>query len=245
MTRTFPKASVTGIALAALIGIAPAAAQQSGQGGTSGGTAQQDAIQQAVPPDTVIATVGGTDIVGADLIAFLDTLPPQMRQQPPEMLLSMGAEQLVLRELFLQEARSRNLAEDPRVTAIIEEAGRTLEEDALVAVYLEDQLDARVTEEAVQQTYEQIQSEVPGGEALPLEEVRPQIEQQLRQEALLSIREDLTEGADVVFYGAGGVPINEGASGSPKGASGADGGGASDGSSQDSSSQGSNMSQSE
>lgn len=234
MTRTFLKTSVTGLALAAVLGMTPVAAQQSGQDGTSGETGQQGAIQQAVSPDTVIATVGGTDIVGADLIAFLDTLPPQIRQQPPEMLLSMGAEQLVLRELFLQEARSRNLSEDPRVTAIIEEAGRTLEEDALVAVYLEDQLDARVTEEAVQQTYEQIQSQVPGGESLPLEEVRPQIEQQLRQQALLTIRENLTEGADVVLYGAGGVPIDGSENGSESDTAGSENGATSDGSSQDS-----------
>lgn len=111
MTRTFLKISITGVALTALLGMSPVAAQRSGQDGTSGETGQQGAIQQAVSPDTVIARVGGTDIVGAELITFLDT--PQMRQQPPEMLLSMGAEQLVLRELFLQEERSKNLSEDP------------------------------------------------------------------------------------------------------------------------------------
>ena len=240
MTRTFLKTSVTGVALATLIGMTPVAAQESGQNGTSGDAGQQGAIQQAVSPNSVIATVGGTEIVGTDLISFLDTLPPQMRQQPPEMLLSTGAEQLVLRELFLQEAQSRNLSRDPRVTAIVEKAGQTLQEDAMIAIYLQDQLESRVTDEAVQQTYEEIQSQVPGGESLPLEEVRPQIEQQLRQQVLLSIREDLTEGADVVFYGAGGMPIDEGVSGLQSDASGSGEGNASDGSAQ-----GSDTSQSE
>lgn len=240
MTRTFLRTSVTGVALAAVLGMTPVAAQQSTQGGGSGEPGQQGSAQQAqqggteqaMSPDTVIATVGGSDIVGADLIAFLETLPPQMRQQPPQMLLSMGVEQLVLRELFLQEAQSQNLSQDPRVTAIVEEAGQTVQEDAMVEVYLQDQLDSRVTDEAVQQTYEQLQSQAPEGESLPpLEEVRSQIEQQLRQQALLSIREDLTEGAEVIFYGAGGVPMDESASGSQSDAS-ASGDSASDGSSQ-------------
>lgn len=120
------------------------------------------------------------------------------------------------------------------MTALIEEAGRTLEEDALIAVYLEDQLDTRVTEEAVQQAYKQSQNQVPGDESLPLEEVRPQIEQQLRQQALLTIRENLTEGADVVFYGAGGVPIDGSENGSQSDTAGSGNGATSDGSSQDS-----------
>jgi hypothetical protein len=162
--------------------------------------------QPGMGAETLIATVGGADITGADVIAVIDTLPPQLRQQPPQLLVPMAVDSLVLRELILQEARARNLGEDAEVRALVDAAGRAAEEDAMVQVYLQRELESRVTDEAVQQTYESLTQSVEG-EAPALDQVRPQIEQRLGQQALQSLRTELEGDVEVVFYGPDGQPM--------------------------------------
>ncbi|WP_375259446.1 hypothetical protein [Citreimonas sp.] len=158
-------------------------------------------------PDAVVATVGGTEIRGSDLMSAIGALPPQMQQQPPQMLIPMALEQLILRELVLAEARSQNLQDDPEVIALVEREAQTTEDNALVQIWLQREMEGAVTDEAVQQTYDQAVAE--GQQNLPpLAQVRPQIEQFLRQQAMQDIQTRLREGADVVFYDPTGNPID-------------------------------------
>lgn len=226
-------------AVAALLAAGAAHAQQAQESqSTGGGQPQEQAQQPQVDPsgqagqgqdatsadagqpsggsadagmglDTLIATVGEERITGADVVATISALPPQLRQQPPEMLVPMAVDSLVLRELILGEARAQNLAEDPEVRTLADASAQVAEEDAMVQVYLQRELESRVTDQAVQQTYDALVQSVPEqqGQLPPLEQVRPQIEQQLRQQALQGLRSELQGDVVVVLYGPDGQPM--------------------------------------
>ena len=185
--------------------------QQSSQSATDSGQTGGD--QQE---DTVVATVGEAEIRGSDVMTFIGMLPPQLQSQPPQMLVPMALEQLIFRELILEDARSQNLADDPEVVALVDGATVTAADDAMVQVWIDRETAGVVTDEEVQQAYDQAQSE--GSQELPpLEEVRPQIEQYLRQQALQDIRTRLSEGADIVLYDPTGRPVEQQTSGGASG----------------------------
>ena len=85
-------------------------ASQQNQSAQQGQTAQQGQQQSSgemagMPSDgsanALIATVGGTEIRGSDLMTVIGALPPQLRSQPPQMLVPIALEQLIMRELIL------------------------------------------------------------------------------------------------------------------------------------------------
>ncbi|MGR3249223.1 MAG: hypothetical protein ACU0DH_00480 [Paracoccus sp. (in: a-proteobacteria)] len=139
-------------------------------------------------------------------MTVIGALPPQLRSQPPQMLVPIALDQLIMRQLILQKARQANLAEDPEVVALVTGATQAAEDDALVQVWLDRELQDSVTDEAVQQSYDtaqaQGQTDLP-----PLEAVRPQIEQHLRRQAVEELRTQLREGADIVLFDPTGQPI--------------------------------------
>lgn len=169
-------------------------------GGTTGSAGEAQA-------NALIATVGGTEIRGSDLMTVIGMLPPQLRSQQPQMLVPIALEQLIMRQLILEEAWADNLAEDPEVTALVNSNTQTAQEDAMVQVWLDRELEKSVTDEAVQQSYDTAQAQ---GQAdlPPLEAVRPQIEEHLRRQAVEGLRTRLREGADIVLYDPTGKPID-------------------------------------
>jgi len=205
--------------------------QQSSQ--AAGGSASGSSGSQA---DNVVATVGGAEIRGSDVLAVVGMLPPQLQSQPPQMLIPMALDQLILRELILEQARAQNLAADPEVQALVASSAQSAEDNAVVQVWLDREMASIVTDEAVQQAYDdaQTQAQAQGQPDLPpIAEVRPQIEQFLRQQAVQDLRTQLREGADIVLFDATGNPIDE------QNQSTQGGGAASSGTSSDASSNGS------
>lgn len=168
-------------------------------------TSANDASSTDAGEDRVVVRVGDADILGSDISGAISLLPPQLQQQPPEMLIPMAVNQLIARELILRQAIADNLAEDPEVVALVDEARMASEQDAMVQIWLQRELAGRVTDEDVQAKYEEIKAnseqEIP-----PLEAVRAQIEQQLRQEAFVGLEEDLREDVEIVYYGPDGTP---------------------------------------
>ncbi|MFZ3585371.1 hypothetical protein ACOI1H_25120, partial [Loktanella sp. DJP18] len=156
---------------------------------------------------SLVATVGGAEIRNADLMTFIGTLPPEVQSMPPEMLVPVALEQLILRELILNEANSQNLGEDPEVQSIVDSTSAAAMDDAMVQVWLSRQMADVVTDEAVQQVYDEAvaagQQDLP-----PVEQVRPQIEQFLLQQAMQDVQMQLSEGAEVVFYDPTGQPVD-------------------------------------
>lgn len=177
-------------------------------------TGQQQSPDGSGPqPDVLVATVGDEEIRSSEVMTVIGMLPEPLRAQQPDMLVPIALDQLILRELILQKAHSENLGEDPEVKQLVENQTATAEDDAIVQVWLQRELGERVTDQQVQQTYDRIASEAEeGGDVPPLESVRPQIEQQLRQQALGEIRASLNEDAKITFYGPEGEPIKEGVS---------------------------------
>lgn len=193
-------------ALTAALGLgisaAPALAQKNqspGQQGSDSGAQSQG--------DQRVATVNGTEIVTADLMRFVDMLPDQLRQsQPPEMIISSAVQQLVMRELILEKARDANLDENERVQQLVEQSTIDAEDDAMIQVWLEQEFEDNITDDAVQGAYDALQA-TSTQELPPLEQVCSQIEQQLRQQAYANIQTQLQQGADIVFYDASGNAV--------------------------------------
>lgn len=223
---SIPKSSLLSTAMAAVFAIPfaamPALAQENQSKDAGQASDQQDSSaansttagnqQQA---DSLVATVGKKEIRGSDVMTVIGLLPPQLQSQPPQMLVPIALEQLILRELILQEAQAQNFAEDPEVIALVEDSAQTAEEDAMVQVWLDREMANAVSDEAVQNVYDQAkaqsQEELP-----PLEEVRPQIEQSLRQQAMQEVRMQLREGADIVLYDPTGRPMEQDGAAQPE-----------------------------
>ena len=172
---------------------------QSGDNGTAeGGSAD---------PERLIVTVDDTEITQGDVMAMIAAMPQEMRQQPQERLVPMAVQQLIMRQMLLDAAEADGLSEDEDVQTMTEENEQMQNEDAMVRVYLQRELDSAVTDDAVQNTYDEIaansETELP-----PLEDVRPQIEQQVRQQAYGELQADLQEGTRIVFYGPDGEPTS-------------------------------------
>lgn len=194
--------------------------------GASGASQGGDGSGQS---DRLIATVADTEIKASDIEAAVTALPPQLRQQmPAEMLARMAVDQLVLRAMILEDAKSQNLAEDPEVRELADANQQRNEDDAIVQVYVQRALEGVVTDEKVQSTYDEIASQSEE-EIPPLDQVRPQIEQQVRQQRLAEIRDELQQEVEVTYYGPDGEPQDPSAGGSG-GSSDSSGGSGSDGS---------------
>ncbi|ETX31016.1 SurA N-terminal domain-containing protein [Roseivivax isoporae] len=207
---------LTTSAAAAAIALTSAAFAQSQDGAAEAPDTRQNqdttASSQGAPgaegqidPEARIASVDDADITQADVMAMIQAMPERMRQQPAETLIPMAVEQLIMHELVLAAAAEAGLSEDEEVQAAVEEDARMREEDAMVRVFLQRELDGAVTDEAVRSTYEEIKANADA-EIPPLEDVRPQIENQLRQEAYGQLQSELQEGTRIVFYGPDGEP---------------------------------------
>lgn len=207
----------TSAALAALLAAGPVLAQQDSAQQTTQGQTQQQAASGAnqgqaqtqdgqAQPDALIVTVGDARIMTSDVMEAIQALPPQLRNRPPQMLVPSAVDQLVLRELILRQAMAENLAEDPEVVALVEQAGQSAQQEAMVQVWFQRALQEAVTDQAVQQLYGQLQQNAET-ELPPLEDLRPQIEQQLQRQAVEDIRTGLEDDVRVVFYGPDGQPL--------------------------------------
>ena len=216
MLRVALARSTTLVALLTFpFGVTPATAQQDEEAQEQ---ATQKQIEQADAPDTgetdtaltedamggpdaVVVTVGDAEIFGSDVMRAIGALPQPMREQPAELLLPMALQQLVLRELILERARSEKLADDPDFAEMAEQANAQAEENALVQFWLEREMADATSDAAVNTAYEQI-TRNSQGDVPPLEMARPQIEQELQRRAMTRIRADLqAQGPEITFAG--------------------------------------------
>ncbi|MCL3883150.1 SurA N-terminal domain-containing protein [Marivita sp. GX14005] len=189
----------------ALIALAPLAQAQSEDAQADTGNAVADDTSGGIP-SVLLVTVGNSEITGEDVQAVIDGLPERLRSQPQDMLVPMALDSLILRELVLQKARTTDLADDPEVKSLVAEKSEMAEEDAMLQVYLQRELDTRASDEKVREMYDALQ-ENSDTELPPFEDVRLQIAQQLRQQALQGIKSDLQDEIEIVFYGPDGKPM--------------------------------------
>ncbi|PZX19649.1 hypothetical protein LX81_00106 [Palleronia aestuarii] len=189
---------------------APDSTDSDSASGSNDGSAASgsDSAGDTADEDQVVVSVEDAEITAGDVRDAIASLPPQVQQNPPDVLIPFAVEQLVLRELILAEAQSQNLSEDPEVQEIAGDGGEEAVEAATVRVYVQRAMEEVTTDEAVQSAYDEA-AEASPQPLPPLEEVRPQIEQQIQQQRLLEIRDELRGQYEVVYYDENGEPREE------------------------------------
>jgi peptidyl-prolyl cis-trans isomerase C len=139
-------AGASALALLAL----PLAAQETTTEETAE-TAAEPAVEmipnEDLTPETVIATVNGTEITLGQLIIARNQLPPQYQQLPDEVLFAGVIDQLVQQQLFADMLE----ADPARVTIALENTRRSLLAGEVINSLIED----AVTEEAIAAAYEE------------------------------------------------------------------------------------------
>ena len=104
----------------------------------------------APSPDTVIAKVGSDTIKYADLQEAMQTLPEQLRAMPPQMLYPMLLDQLIDRDVIVQQAKKEKLGDDPKVQQAIARATDLALQNALLTREIQPML----TPTAIQERYD-------------------------------------------------------------------------------------------
>lgn len=146
------------------------------------------AESESGPVDVVVARVNGDEIMQSEVFELVQSLPPQYQQQLGQ-IYPMLVERMVDFKLAARAGRAAGLAEDAEVKERVEKA-RT---DAIREVYLERQIDERITDSDLQQRYEAYVAENP-----------PATEQRARhilletEEEAKAVIEELNGGADFV-----------------------------------------------
>ena len=189
----------------------PAETEAEGQSGKTT-AAQAPASEPAIPDadaasDRLVATVGDEEIRQSDVLAAIEVLPPRMQQTPPQMLLPAVVDQLVMRQLIVEEARAENLQDDPEVKEMVEADNADAMEQALVDVWLKRQLDERVTDADVDKAVEELKAQNPDMGDEPT--IVPQVRQALQVQAMTDIGDELRKDAEITFYGPTGEPVDQ------------------------------------
>ena len=212
MRNTVSKIAVLSLATAGLGFVAPALAAEEEvtplekqteiqENAPSEIQGQQAAQQQ----DALVATVGDEKITRSDVMDAITELPPQVRQTPPQMLFPAVLDQLVTRELIVQEARAANLQDDPEVTSMTDAQTEDAREQAMVQVWLRRELEDRITDEQVQATVDELKAANPQVEDTP--GLTQQVKQALQVQAIADISDELRKSAEVTFYDPAGQPV--------------------------------------
>lgn len=129
--------------------------------GAGGALAQ---ITPVTPPgDPVVARVDGEPITVSELMAAVQELPPQLRQQPPQRLLPVLLDQLITQRALVIAARRAGLDRDEDLRARV----RRVEEQELQQALLAREVGNRVTDAMVREAYDRQVASRP-----PEEEIR-------------------------------------------------------------------------
>ena len=103
----------------------------------------------AAQEDAVVARVNGEEIRQSDVTAMVRTLPPKYQTQLMQ-IYPMLVQRLIDFKLAGAAGRAAGLADDDKVTAFVAKA----EEQAIREVYLEREIDGRLTDAMVQDAYQ-------------------------------------------------------------------------------------------
>lgn len=111
----------------------------------------------------VVAKVNGTDVTRSEVLEFIASLPEQMRQSPLQSLFPLARDQVVNNKLVADKAATASLEGDAEVQKMLEQAKQQIVRN----VYVDRQVDAKVTDAELQKAYEELKAEVA-----KIEEVR-------------------------------------------------------------------------
>ncbi len=102
------------------------------------------------PGNPVVAKLGNQEIKRLDIFNFMQTLPPQTRQLPLDQLFPAALDQVINERVITNKAKDVNLDDDPEVRKQLALAKAQI----VRSVYLQNEVNKRVTEERLKQAYE-------------------------------------------------------------------------------------------
>ena len=167
--------------------------EQRGSAADSAGSAQE-------APDTVLATVNGEKITLGELERALRDMPDQyksaFKNSKHELL-----EQLISRELLLQEARRAGAGEGQQKAEDSPASSSDQDEDQLIDALLQREAlsQVEVDEEDLKAFYEEHKDELPGERSFAevKDALRPYVRQEKQQAAIEAYLKDLTVRAEI------------------------------------------------
>lgn len=129
---------------------------------TPNGDAAQPASQQAAAPvikpgNPVVAKVGGKDIARADVLNFIQTLPPQTRQMPIEQIFPLALDQLINTQVIESKTGGINLDRDPDVQKQLALAKQQI----VRSVYLQKEVEKKIDDQKLKNLYDQYVQKFP------------------------------------------------------------------------------------
>ncbi len=110
----------------------------------------------------VVATVNGEEIRRDEVITAISRMPAQIQQMPPEILIPAIAEQIATSRLMAARGYAENIQATDEVKERVAEAERNIVQD----VWLQQEIDARISDVAVTAAYEEFLAANP-----PVEEI--------------------------------------------------------------------------
>lgn len=105
--------------------------------------------------DPVVAKVEGTDLHRSEVLAFIQNLPPQMRQVPAEAIFPMALEQVINAKIVDLKAATTDVSTTPAYAARLEDAKKQIAR----AVYVEGEIEKALSESDVQKAYDKLVKE--------------------------------------------------------------------------------------
>ncbi|MFP4314025.1 MAG: peptidylprolyl isomerase [Alphaproteobacteria bacterium] len=161
-------------------------AAEAGAEGTSE-QANAETPMKIEPGNPVVAKVGDEEITRLDVLNFITQLPPNIRQLPIEQLFPLAQEQVVNSKIIEMNVDSESVAESEEVQQQIENAREQIIRNA----YLEEEVAKRLTDERLQQAYEEQVSSQPDVEEVKASHIL--VEEEAKAQELI---QQLEEGAD-------------------------------------------------
>ena len=109
-----------------------------------------------VEGNPVVATFDGKEVKRSDVLNFIAVLPEQVRQLPIENLFPLALDQVIGNMLVDEKASQADLSNDEEVTELLANSRQQIVRN----VYLERQIQARLTEERLQSAYQEAIAEI-------------------------------------------------------------------------------------
>lgn len=137
--------------------------------------------------DRVVATVNGEPIYESEVERAMTQLPQQVRQMPREALIPALANQLAVGRLITEQGYEAGLEEDAEVVERVREA----EESIIQEVWLDRAVQERISEEAIDEAYQQFLEENPPQDQVKARHILVESEEEAQ-----SVIDELDAGGD-------------------------------------------------
>ncbi len=112
---------------------------------------------EIVPGNPVVAKVDGKDITRLDVLNFVQTLSPQVKQLPLEQLFPMAVDQLVNTQIIMEKTKGVKLDNDPEVQKQLAAAKEQIER----SVYIQKEVEKKVSEDKLKAAYDEYVKNFP------------------------------------------------------------------------------------